>query len=887
MESKATLYLVDGTANIYRAYHAIRNLSTSKGFPSNAIYGFTAMLLKIFQEQHPTHLCMVYDPKGPTFRHDMYDQYKATRPGMPDDLVIQLPYIKQIAEGLGVHALEIEGYEADDVIGSLARRASAAHMSTVIVSGDKDFCQLVNDDVTIYDPRTNKTIGIDEVRDLFGVDPAQVIDVMGLAGDAGDNVPGVAGIGRKTAAQLIQRFHSIDNVYEQLEAVTPSHVQKKLAQAREIALLSRDLVTIDTNVPLTFDLDKLRVAEPDKAVLEPLFRELEFIRFIKEFTAKSVNREKRFVRVETEEALIPVIEEVRKAGTCGFVVDTTPGRPLEAELTGIALSCKPHRAYFIPCGGDTFFGLSRDSALKTMKPLFEDAAIGKTGHDTKQDFVVLRRHGIEVQGVTGDTMIASYLLNPSRRNHVLEDIAVEWIGEHLPPPPSPKKKKGNIVAQGVSEHQEEWHGSCRRAEAIARLRSPLAAALGEKSLARLFTDIELPLATVLGRMELAGIKVDSTVLQKMSQETAVMLQDLEGRIYALAGEEFNINSPQQLGTILFEKLDLPVISKTKTGYSTSVSVLTTLAESHKLPSLVLEYRRYSKLRSTYIDVLPRLIDRQTGRVHTTFNQTVTATGRLSSSDPNLQNIPIRGEWGRKIRQAFVGEPGMVLVSADYSQIELRVMAHLSKDENLLEAFISGQDVHTRTAAELFQVSPEAVTSEMRRKAKIVNFGVMYGMSHMGLAQELGISRGEAKDYIDTYFLRYQGVYRFIHETLERAREQGSVETLSGRIRYVPEIGSRNRMVREATERIAVNTPIQGTAADVIKVAMLAIDERLRNEDIDGQMILQIHDELVFEVSDQSKETLMAMVKEEMEGAMALDVPLKASVHWGKNWDEAH
>lgn len=882
MESKDTLYLVDGTANIYRAYHAIRNLTTSKGFPSNAVYGFTAMLLKIIQEHQPTYLCMVYDAKGPTFRHEMYEQYKATRPGMPEDLVVQLPYIKQISEGLGVCALEKEGYEADDVIGTLARRASAAGLATIIVSGDKDFCQLVSEDVSILDPRTNKTIGTDQVREIFGVDPGQVIDVMGLEGDAGDNVPGVAGIGRKTAAHLIQRYQSIDALYKNLEAVTPAHVQKKLAQGQENALLSRDLVTIDTDVPLPFDLKKLQVAEPDKETLEPLFRELEFTRFIKEFTPEPQNQEKTFVRIETEEALRGVIEEIRKEATCGLVVDTSPGSGLEAELIGIALSCTPHKAYYLPCSGDTFFGLSKEGALKAIRPLLEDDAIKKIGHDTKRDLIVLSQSGIDLQGITGDTMIASYLLNPSRRNHVLEDIAVECIGEHLPPPPPKLRKKKSAVPD-----EKAWRRSCNQADVVARLGTPLINSLKEKNLGRLFTEIELPLSTVLARMELTGIKVDTSALDDMSRETGGMLQDLEERIYALAGEAFNINSPQQLGSILFEKLALPVISKTKTGYSTSVSVLTKLAESHELPSLVLEYRRYSKLRSTYIDALPRLINKKTGRIHTTFNQTVTATGRLSSSDPNLQNIPIRGAWGRRIRQAFVAEPGMVLVSADYSQIELRIMAHLSGDEGLRDAFISEQDVHTRTAAELFQVPPEEVTSEMRRQAKIVNFGVLYGMSHVGLAQELGISRAEAKDYIDMYFLRYQGVHRFINETLERAREQGSVETLSGRIRYVPEIGSRNRMAREATERIAVNTPIQGTAADVIKMAMLAIDKRLRNEDFAGRMILQIHDELVFEVPEQRHNALMTMVKQEMEGAMALDVPLKAHVQWGKNWDEAH
>ncbi len=887
MDTKPTLYLIDGSANIYRAYHAIRNLSTSKGFPTNAIYGFTAMLMKIFQECRPTHLGMIYDAKGPTFRHDMYDQYKATRPGMPDDLVMQLPYLKQIVTGLGIHDVEIEGYEADDIIGALARRAGAAGISAVIVSGDKDFCQLVNDHITVLDPRNSSTIGVEGVRNLFGVDPDRVIEVLGLSGDATDNVPGVAGIGRKTAAKLIQRFHTIENVYSHLDEITPVHVRNKLAQGYDNARLSRDLVTIDTEMPLTFDLERFRISEPNVDVLEPIFRELEFTRFLREFGSRKSAHHKTFIRVETEQELVAVLQQSRSAGECAFLVDTMPGPVLEARINGFAISFEPHCGYYIPFSEDLLSGLSKDAVQRLLKPFFEDLTTKKVGHDTKRAFVVLHQHGICLRGVSGDTMIASYLLNPSRRHHNLEDIAIEYLGEHLSPSTTTGKGKGKGVQKMDVQQAEKWQSSCEQAAAISQLTLPLVSRLEEKRLDSLFSQIELPLANLLARMELAGIKVNASILSEMSQETGNALDQLEQRIHSLAGEEFNVNSPQQLANILFEKLQLPVISRTKTGNSTSVAVLTTLAQHHELPSLVLDYRRLAKLKSTYIDVLPRLINPNTGRVHTSFNQTVTATGRLSSSDPNLQNIPIRGEWGRKIRQAFVADEGMVLVSADYSQIELRILALLSGDQNLREAFVAAHDIHTRTAAELFQVPAEEVTAEMRRQAKIVNFGVVYGMSHVGLAQELGISRAEAKEYIDKYFARYQGVKRYIHETLERAREQGSVETLSGRIRYIPEIASRNRMAREAAERIAVNTPIQGTAADVIKVAMLRIDKRCSEGHLDGRMILQIHDELVFEVSEKDSDSLMSLVQEEMEGAMTLDVPLKATIYCGKNWDEAH
>jgi len=877
-----TLFLVDGSANIYRAYYAIRSLSTSKGFPTNAIYGFTAMLIKLFQDHHPVYLGMIYDSKGPTFRHDLYEEYKAHRIGMPDDLVMQLPYLKKIVAGFNVHSVECVGCEADDVIGTLTKQARSQGITVVIVSGDKDFCQLVAPHVTILDPRTSGVTGIKEVEEVFGVGPKHVVDVLGLAGDASDNIPGVPGIGRKTAAKLIQQFTTVENLYEHLDEVPSTSVRNKLVQGYESARISKELATIQADLPLAFDLEQFRVTGPDLSILEPLFRELEFTRFLHTFIPAGTAPPKTYSLIESQDDLNQLRERLIQSRSFAFVLDCTAGSPHQAAIRGLAISFMPHQAAYISLDPDS----TTNPNFEIVKNLLQDEDQRKAGHDLKADCVTLQKHGIELKGIDADTMIASYLLNPSRRKHSLDDLAVEYLHEELADS-SARLLTGKKRLTDQQSSKPAWQFFCQQADAVGHLAQILIPRLEQSHLKKLYDTIEMPLVRILAAMELTGVKIETSTLREISKELDILVQNLEQQIHSVAGEKFNINSPQQLAAILFDKLKLPVGSKGKNGYSTSVDVLMSLAHVHELPSLILEYRRFAKLKSTYIDVLPNLIDPRTGRIHTTFNQTITATGRLSSSDPNLQNIPIRGEWGRKIRQAFVADRGKQLVSADYSQIELRIMGHLSQDGNLKEAFLQDQDIHTRTAAALFKVDQQNVTLAMRRQAKVVNFGVLYGMSHVGLAQELAISRAEAKHYIDTYFERHQGVKEYIDRVLHQARERGYVVTLSGRIRFVPEINSRNRAVREAAERIAVNTPIQGTAADIIKIAMINIDRRLHEEQLAGSLILQIHDELVFEVAESDMQPLMTVVREEMEGAVTLDVPVRASIKSGTNWDEAH
>jgi DNA polymerase-1 len=776
MSIESQLYLIDGSTIVYRAYHAIRNLSNSKGFPTNAIYGFVSMLAKLLQEKNPQYLGIVFDPKGPTFRHGMYEQYKATRPRMPDDLVMQIPFIKQIVEGLNINALELAGYEADDVIGTVVKQAGPQGISTIIISGDKDFYQLIDEGTSLLDTKNNQTITVKDVRERFGVDPDKVVEVLGLSGDASDNIPGVAGIGIKTAIKLIQEYGSIKDLYDRLEEIPQESLRKKLTHDHENAFLSKELVTINTHLPLPFELEHFRITKPDRESLEPIFRELEFSRFLKEFLPEKTPRaSKTFSLVQTEKALEGLVRELRERNAFALKVETTSeDHMLQNAIAGLSISFQPHHAFYLPVGHATPQGadkLERGSVFSALKPILEDANVKKLGHNLKKDYKALSESGIRIRGIEGDTMIASYLLNPSKRNHALEEITFEHLNYPIPTlKEATTQGKQSIPFESLSLEQASEY-SCEQVNATLLLWELLLPKLKHKELWELFRDMEMPVVEVLSRMELAGVKVNADSLSVMSQELGEALKALEKKIHTLAGEAFNINSPRQLSTILFEKLKLPVVSRTKTGFSTNIEVLKKLASDHAMPALVLEYRSISKLKSTYIDALPRLVNPKTGRIHTTFNQAVTATGRLSSSDPNLQNIPIRGDWGEKMRQAFIPEEGALLLSADYSQIELRIMAHLSGDSSLREAFLKDEDVHARTAAELYQISPENVTASMRRVAKIINFGVIYGMSHIGLSQELDISWGEAKRYIESYFERYQGVKDYIDTSLEKARQK--------------------------------------------------------------------------------------------------------------------
>lgn len=887
-----TIYLIDGSGYIYRAYHAVRHLSTTRGLPTNATFGFTNMLLKLLSDRKPERIVMVFDAKGPTFRHEIYEAYKANRPPMPDDLSVQIPYIKQVVDGMNIASCELAGYEADDIIGTLARAAEKKGFHVVMVTGDKDFKQLVSPAISIWDPMKDRTIDYAGLKEDFGLEPSQWVDVMALAGDTSDNIPGVPGIGEKTAVSLIKTFGNLEAIFENLDNVSRKKLRENLSTFREQAMLSRRLVAIDTEVPLSVELSSLKVADPDVERLAGLFRELEFKRLQKQFPAKTDLSKKKYRAILNEEALNGLIDELKRAGTFAVDTETTAKDPMRAEIVGLSFACRPNEASYIPLR-HRYAGvpeqLDPDHAIASLKPLLEDPKLAKVGQNIKFDWIVLKRCGIKLQGVTFDTMVASYLLNPTRRAHNLEAIAAEYLDHRMI---SYKEVTGGNKDDKGFEGvliEDAVPYACEDADITLMAYELLEPKLQEGGLDRLFKEVEIPLIPVLVNMEMFGICVERERLKAASKDFERQLDAMEDRIYAIAGESFNIKSHKQLGRILFEKLKLPIQKKTKkkTGYSTDVEVLTTLSVEHELPALVLHYRSLSKLKSTYADALVDLIHPETHRIHTSYNQTVTATGRLSSSDPNLQNIPIRTEEGRKIRAAFVPQKGWTILSADYSQIELRLLAHYSEDPILVEAFEKDEDIHTRTATEVFELLPGMITREMRRQAKVINFGIIYGMGPFRLSKEIGISHKMAKIYIDNYFRRYEGVRRFIEEIVEEARKAGKVTTLLGRHRWLPDILSKNRTAREFAERTAVNTPLQGTAADLIKVAMIQIPQALGKMNLNAKMLLQVHDELLFEVPPKELETVVEYVTKIMEGVYELRVPLKVDIKTGQNWANVH
>ena len=887
-----TIYLIDGSGYIYRAYHAVRHLSTTRGLPTNATFGFTNMLLKLLSDRKPERIVMVFDAKGPTFRHEIYEAYKANRPPMPDDLSVQIPYIKQVVDGMNIASCELAGYEADDIIGTLARAAEKKGFHVVMVTGDKDFKQLVSPAISIWDPMKDRTIDYAGLKEDFGLEPSQWVDVMALAGDTSDNIPGVPGIGEKTAVSLIKTFGNLEAIFENLDNVSRKKLRENLSTFREQAMLSRRLVAIDTEVPLSVELSSLKVADPDAERLAGLFRELEFKRLQKQFPAKTDLSKKKYRAILNEEALNGLIDELKRAGTFAVDTETTAKDPMRAEIVGLSFACRPNEASYIPLR-HRYAGvpeqLDPDHAIASLKPLLEDPKLAKVGQNIKFDWIVLKRCGIKLQGVTFDTMVASYLLNPTRRAHNLEAIAAEYLDHRMI---SYKEVTGGNKDDKGFEGvliEDAVPYACEDADITLMAYELLEPKLQEGGLDRLFKEVEIPLIPVLVNMEMFGICVERERLKAASKDFERQLDAMEDRIYAIAGESFNIKSHKQLGRILFEKLKLPIQKKTKkkTGYSTDVEVLTTLSVEHELPALVLHYRSLSKLKSTYADALVDLIHPETHRIHTSYNQTVTATGRLSSSDPNLQNIPIRTEEGRKIRAAFVPQKGWTILSADYSQIELRLLAHYSEDPILVEAFEKDEDIHTRTATEVFELLPGMITREMRRQAKVINFGIIYGMGPFRLSKEIGISHKMAKIYIDNYFRRYEGVRRFIEEIVEEARKAGKVTTLLGRHRWLPDILSKNRTAREFAERTAVNTPLQGTAADLIKVAMIQIPQALGKMNLNAKMLLQVHDELLFEVPPKELETVVEYVTKIMEGVYELRVPLKVDIKTGQNWANVH
>ena len=889
MSDRPRLVLIDGSSYIYRAFHALGHLSNSKGLPTNAIYGFTQMILKVLKDERPEFLAVVLDTKAPTFRSEIYKEYKANRPAMPETLVPQIPYIKKIIESYRIRTLEMEGYEADDLIGAVAKRLEQK-ADVIIITGDKDMLQLVSEHTLVYDPMKEKRFGVEEVIDRFGLRPEQMVEMMGLAGDAIDNIPGVPGIGEKTATELIKTFGTLENLLAHLDQVRQKKLKEKLETYGEQARLSRQLATICTDVPISIELHQFRIPSPDLKSLREIFKELEFNKLLRELPEEKPSRTADYRLIVDRDAFDALVKTLKEATVFSIDLETTSPYPMRAELVGVSLSHAPHQAFYIPVGHRSREGIRQlplTEVLETLKPVLENPGIKKVGQNLKYEWIVLRRYGIALQGILCDTMIASYLLNPTKHNHNLSEIAREYLDISMTEYEDVVGTRGRTVTFDEVDLEKARDYSCADAEVALQLSRLLLPKLAEDGSQDLYDQVELSLLIVLAKMEMNGVKIDVDLLNDFSKEIENQLQQKMERIYALAGEEFNINSSQQLGKILFEKLGLPVLKRTKTGYSTDVDVLTKLSPQHDLPLEVLSYRNLTKLKSTYVDALPKLVHPETGRVHTSYNQTVTATGRLSSSDPNLQNIPIRAEEGNRIRQAFIPEKGCQIISADYSQIELRILAHLSQDEVLLKAFQEGEDIHARTASEVFHVPMEGVTPQMRREAKVINFGILYGMSSYGLSQQLGVEPKVAQAYIDEYFKKYAGVQAYIENSILEARRKGYVTTLLNRRRYLPEIQSPAAPVRQASERMAINSPLQGTAADMIKVAMIGIQNRLEESGLSTKMIMQVHDELVFEAPEGELQGVLPLIRREMETVMNLSVPLQVSIHSGKNWAEAH
>lgn len=905
MKKHPRLYLIDGSSYIFRAFYGIKQvLANSKGLPTNAIYGFATMLLKIIREEKPDYLAIVFDPKGKTFRHEMFSEYKANRAETPDDLKPQIPYILDLVKAFNIVSLQQEGFEADDIIGTLSKKAEKEGFEVTIVSGDKDMMQLLTPKIKMLDTLKNKTFGIEEVKEKFGVEPARVIEVMGLMGDSSDNIPGVPGIGPKTAIALMQEYRNIEHLLNNLHSLKKPSLKDKLSEYADQARLSKKLSTINTNINLPVNIKEMNVKELNSKMVISLFKELEFASLLPKIELgnekwiesgskrgwKPDIDKKKYKTIFSEIELDKVINQIKNKGLLSIDLETTSVFPMKAVIVGISISITDYEAHYIPVGHNypgAPIQLSREKVLEKLKPILEDKKIKKIGQNIKYEIIVFQNAGIKINNVYFDTMIASYLINPSKHNHNLEDIALQYLNYRM----TTYKEVVGLGSKEIGFNEVDVETatgySGEDADITLRLSKKLLPVLEKDALVSLLNKVELPLSKVLAEIEIKGVKIDKNFLGKMSKNMGKDISQSMKKIFEMAGEEFNINSPKQLSGILFEKLKLPVLKKTKTGYSTDMSVLEQLAVDYPLPLEIISYRQLSKLKSTYIDALPCLINSKTGRIHTSFNQTVTATGRLSSSDPNLQNIPIRTESGRKIREAFIAEKNHLLLSADYSQIELRILAHLSEDAVLLEAFKKGEDIHTQTAAKVFNVFPNMIDSNMRRMAKAVNFGIIYGISPFGLSKNIGVSQKEAKKFIDNYFDLYKGVKDYLDQTVADAHKNGYVTTILNRRRYLPELTSKNRQMKEFAERIAVNTPVQGSAADLIKIAMINISKKLKDKNMKSKIILQVHDELVFEIPEKEKEIMVDLVKSEMEGVMKLKVPLIVDTYMGKNWGEAH
>ena len=925
MPKKTPLILVDGSSYLYRAFHALPPLTNSKGKPTGAVKGVINMMRRL-QKDYPdsTHV-VVFDAKGKTFRDDMYSEYKANRPPMPDDLRLQIEPIHKIIQAMGMPMLVIEGVEADDVIGTLALQATQVAQPVVISTGDKDIAQMVTEHIVMENTMTNTVMDREGVIEKFGIPPELIIDYLALLGDKSDNIPGVPGVGEKTALGLLQGIGGLDDIYARLDEVAAltfrgaKTMASKLEEHRDLAYLSYRLATIKTDVEIKLGLADLHNAEPDQIALLDLYKEMEFKTWVEEATA-AINNPHSFESSSVTEAVTDApdseisapkeprntdyqiiltvaeftvwLEKIKTAPLVAVDTETTSLNYMRADLVGISVATESYQAAYIPFGHD-YLGapeqLSKDYVLENIKPLLENKNIKKVGQNLKYDMSVLAQHGIDLQGIAFDTMLESYVLDSVATRHDMDSLALKYLEQTT-------TGFTDIAGKGASQltfnHialEEGGPYAAEDADITLRLHQTLWPQLTtEPTLEKVFNDIELPLIPVLSRIERTGAKVDDTLLFTQSQELTERLAELETQAWALAGQQFNLASPKQLGEILFTKLELPVLKKTAKGApSTKEEVLQELALDYPLPKVILEHRGLAKLKSTYTDKLPTMINPATRRIHTSYHQAGTATGRLSSSDPNLQNIPIRTAEGRRVRQAFVAPPGSKLVAADYSQIELRIMAHLSEDPSLLRAFAAGEDIHRATASEVFGVETAAVTIDQRRSAKAINFGLIYGMSAFGLARQLNIGRKQAAEYIELYFARYPGVQNYMNNIRHSASENGYVETAYGRRLYLPEINARNGMLRQAAERTAINAPMQGTAADIIKLAMINVDNWLQNSDLKSRMVMQVHDELVLEVPESELEEIKEGLRGLMESAAELSVPLVVDLGVGDNWDEAH
>jgi DNA polymerase-1 len=897
-----TLTLIDGSGFVFRAYHAIPHLSTTKGVPTNAAYGFTTMLLRALREHAPTHVALVFDAGRRTFRQDIDPGYKASRPEAPDDLRAQFPLVREVARALAVPVVEEAGVEADDVIGTLACRAREKGWDVVVVTGDKDFAQLVDGKVTLYDPMAEASgrggwTGPAEVERKLGVRPEQVVEYMSLLGDKIDDVPGIPGVGEVTAAALVRHFGTVEELLRRADEIPAAvarggeKLREKIVANAERIRKNRRLVALRCDLALPFAPEDFGRRAPDDARVRALFGELEFSRLLKELPAPPpAPRAERAEILRDAAALAAVVEALRAAPAVGLHPVLAGPAPRTDPVVGLALA-GGGRVFYVPLG-HRYLGapaqLARAAVRDAVRPLVEGGR-PVHAHDRKAAAHALAQLGLVLRAPGMDTELASRLLLPTRREHALADVARERISCELPRDPSgggAARRSERVAVEGLElEAVGAWAGPC--AAAVADLAPALERALEQGGLAPLYRDVEAPVVPVLFEMERAGILVDRAAMAGMSEEFGRAMEDLEARIHAAAGRRFNVASTRELAQVLFGELELPVLKRLKTGPSTDQDVLEKLAEQHELPRLVLEHRTLAKLKGTYVDALPQLVDPADGRIHTTFHPLGAATGRLSSSDPNLQTIPIRTELSRRIRAAFVAPTGRRLLSADYSQIELRILAHYSDDPALVEAFRNREDVHTRTAAETYAVEPSAVTPDMRRVAKMLNFGIAYGLSAFGLSQRLDLPAAEAQAIITRYFERYAGVKRYVDWAVDEARRNGESRTLFGRVRAMPDIGARNPAVRNAAERTAINMPIQGTAADVVKLAMIRVHAALGREGLDALLLLQVHDELVLEVAERDVAAVEALVKREMEGAATLKVPLDVEVGHGRSWAEAH